>query len=50
MLEIWFGPDFIASLYPLVDGPGVRIVSKYRLVVDRIDPADSTSTITIRIR
>jgi hypothetical protein len=32
VIEVWYGGEFIAAVYG-ADGPGVRVISKYDLVV-----------------
>ena len=49
VVEVWYGQDFIASVYG-ADGPGVRVVTKHRITVDHLDPHDvSIGAVTVHI-
>ncbi len=37
IVEVWHDGAFIASVYPLGDGPGVRVVTKHRIIVDHLE-------------
>jgi hypothetical protein len=48
VVEVWYGGEFIASVYG-ADGPGVRVISKHRLYVDPADPRGSVGAVTVQV-
>lgn len=50
VVEVWHGGRFIASVYG-ADGPGVRVVTKHRMIVDHLHPDDlGVGAVTVQIR
>jgi hypothetical protein len=49
VIEVWYGDQFIAEVTG-ADGPGVRVLSKYSLHPEAVDPGRATPIAILHVR